>query len=211
MTQPERRLKRECLRQKAGYRKNKVISRMAQSPGWEERAGFVTKGSLATVNKSSLCKREGWPQSIHRSKSVGGRAGEGTGFCQGWLHGGKREGGWAARGSSRTEGRLCLFLRMRVDYYLRCLERRIHCKGRDWNYRMTQATKYWEKPRERQRLPSEGLYLPLADKRGRGPWPSVAAMLLRAFSKGSRVWAKHSRTLPKSLLEETMFWLTPLF
>lgn len=31
MTQPERRLKRECLRQKAGDRKKKAVSRMAES------------------------------------------------------------------------------------------------------------------------------------------------------------------------------------
>lgn len=45
------------------------------------------------------------------------------------------------------------------------------------------------------------------------PWQTskAEAIVLRAFSEGSRVWAKHSRTLPKSLLEETMFWLTPLF
>lgn len=75
----------------------------------------MTKGRLATVNKSSLCKREGRPQSIHRSKSVGGRAGEGPGLPG--LASRRTEGGrWAARGSSRAEGRLCLFLRMRVNY-----------------------------------------------------------------------------------------------
>lgn len=158
--------KEETPQAKGWGQKNKAVSRMAQSPGWEERAGFVTKGSLATVNESSLCKREGWPQGIPRSKSVGGGAGEGTGFCQGWLLGGKREGGGQLEGAAELRESFVCFQEWELIINLRCLERRSHCKGRDWNCRMTQATKYWEKPRERQRPPSEGLHLPLSDKQG---------------------------------------------
>lgn len=82
-------------------------------------------------------------------------------------------------------------------------------REREWNLRMTRATKEWEKPRDFQK--KRLFFLRHTSKTEAHAPPQHQTRRVLWKKQRPRNKAIYSSRLSKSLLEDTVFWLTPLF